>query len=121
MTGQIFKNIIAQFALDIGGADHRDALRIKEITQAIRAGCRDFFMLRRFTDKHPGVNGDITIRIQKQRIEIQFADFGIFNDQLRYFQKQLLKRSQIDGLAPIPFQNIRTADVFDHLRLRPFR
>lgn len=64
MVGRIAKYITAQFAFDIGGADRR-CLLIKEIMPAFCAGGRDIFVMHRSADKHPGIHGDIAVRMQK--------------------------------------------------------
>lgn len=64
MMDQITENIIAQFSLDIGSTDHRDALRIEEIVKVFHAAGGDVVLLCRFADKHSGVHRHITVRIE---------------------------------------------------------
>ncbi len=116
VVDQVPENVVAQFALHVGGADHGDAGRIKEIAQALRAGRAYFFGQGRFAHEHPGVHGDVAVAVQKQRIEVQFLDFRIFHHQPRYFQQKFFQRLQIDGLPPVSLENVGAADVVDHFR-----
>jgi len=114
MVDEIPEDIVAEFSLNVGRADYRNAFRIKEIPQTFPACGGDVFPRRRFLHKHSGVNGNVAVGVQKQRIKVQLADFRIFDDQLRYFHQQTAERFPIDSLAAITFQNGGAADFRDH-------